>query len=253
MYNDNLLTEALGYIDDAYITEYLETERKIAKRNSVYKRRPIISIIVAAALICSLVVGASASYAIYQANIEKEDEGKVFLDLYWEERRAQTDMISLKEIYAESRALVENSKAVVFEKNLFVDRFTKNRYFAEKDLKYKIDLLQISADPDKNFEREVYLVFIASLTNCFADHVYYGDYDYFSHHYNRPMSTLIMFSSDYKEMGFDTPEDYHNAIRSGECTPSENTYLISFESYSICRFFDNVDVYNDIRDSAIKE
>ncbi len=38
MFDNSVLTEAIGYIDDAYLTEYFETERKIANKYANRKR-----------------------------------------------------------------------------------------------------------------------------------------------------------------------------------------------------------------------
>ncbi len=205
------------------------------------KKTVITIIIVATLLIGSLTISA---YAWNQANTEKENR-IIYLNDYWTASKSSIADINLNSIYAGAKTLVEGSETIVFDDTLITDYFVKWRYADKKTVLYDKDLLMVAPSKSDN-KKEVYFTFIASLTQCFPDYVYYGDYDYLQHNYNRPMGSSFWFSTDYKEAGFDTMEEYFNAFRAGECGLTKETYSISFIDYSIRRLSDDTELYQEI-------
>ena len=172
----------------------------------------------------------------------------VSLEEYWAKLKAERsgEPFTLEEIYLRCSELFVAPKVLHYRENFFVrffgsmvmgERYTETGFAASdtEDL-----VLEIA--PERATENEIYLIFVASVTNCFGDCVIYEDYDYAAHNYNRNMRVQFAYCDGYKEFGFDNAQNYYDAYKSGSCSKFLSRDVISMVKHKI--FF--VNSYGDL-------
>lgn len=117
---------------------------------------------------------------------------------------------------------------------------TRNSYVAHCSARLKIPHERIRDEEtglhytrftttEGDYESMAYLLTLLTLTEDYSDCFYYTDQDY-NASYNRLQYYVLFFSDNYIAAGYETPEEYHRAIKDRECEAHPDAFSIQFDS-----------------------
>ncbi|MBR4762243.1 MAG: hypothetical protein IK086_06370 [Clostridia bacterium] len=159
------------------------------------------------------------------------------LETFWngKKQKAGKDAFTLKEIYRSVYDLYMEGNPVSYNDNFYVHFFRtgNNNYFAAPMFTDTKIVVEIHSDVAA--ERDIYELFLASVTNCFKDFYYFTDWHFLQNWETRNMNMVatLFYAPDFKEFGYETAEEYYKAAVLDNSLFTDNAYLLGFDSLGL--------------------
>ena len=190
----------------------------------------------------------------------------VSLEEYWEKLKARIDAdIDVCSIYQGAVELLSFGKPVVFGNNKYVSYFyTLCPGFYSKDprelfaakITVEGDITTVYVDPDTMTEYDVYMVFLASLSNCFPEYLYDRD-ESNGDSFSGTSNTRLFFASDIESIGYEDVKSYYLAVMDGKVGYTDKSYSINYKVPRIAKCVDTPgrmqNIYEEIRDNYFNQ
>lgn len=154
-------------------------------------------------------------------------------------------------VYSFAVSLWDSGIRVLIDHNLYIDHFLKYHWIDYSKFIKGSSCVEFKPGVEKDKEKEVYLLFIATITNCLTDCYYDRDLDFYPQHMfslNRPRDSrvYVYFSDDITKV-----KEAIILLQTKDYQPEDlnDDYLnISFEGYYIYRVNDfSTNIYSSLK------
>lgn len=172
---------------------------------------------------------------------------------YWQDFRSENpgSDLTVDLVYSFADLLWESGNRVLLENDFYINYYVfRNWYDYGRFVQYG-SYVDFRPGSEKDREKEVYLLFIATITNCLEDCFYDSDLNWSPYSYNRlRRSSFYVFLNDDKNLVKEAKEMIK--ARNYQVTDLSDDYLtISFQSFYIHRVNDSgINLYDSIRSAS---
>ena len=165
----------------------------------------------------------------------------------------------LMDIYAEAANIVDTHDKVLSANTKLGFKRVSNMYLSVDESNFisaNKTVVKASAAKEDTITTasatslDVYLVFLSIIEQDYNDCIHWVDHDYYSYNYNRLMIPYYFFSTEYKNLGYNTIEELYEAVVNKECELPEDACYISFDSHYVIRIKDNFKLIDHCFDSV---